>query len=172
MTARGEDQTSIPALRIRRATADDLIQVVDLDARVTGQAKPDYWQDIFERYGARRLNERFFLVADRGDNPDVPKILGLIVGEVREWEFGSVPCGWVFAVSVDPENRQQRIGEQLFKEVSKEFKQAGVTKVRTMVRRQNPLHMSFFRSEGMMAGPYIQLEMNLDDVEQQSSNQN
>ena len=25
-------------------------------------------------------------------------ILGLIAGEVRGWEFGSQPCGWVFAV--------------------------------------------------------------------------
>jgi hypothetical protein len=32
-----------------------------------------------------------------------------------------------------------------------------------MVARQNQLHMAFFRSEGMVAGPYIQLEMDLDD---------
>jgi hypothetical protein len=34
--------------------------------------------------------------------------------------------------------------------------------MRTMVPRQNQLHMAFFRSEGMVAGPYIQLEMELD----------
>jgi hypothetical protein len=31
-----------------------------------------------------------------------------------------------------------------------------------MVARDNHLHMTFFRSEGMMAGPYIQLEKDLD----------
>lgn len=164
MTADIKDQAALPAIRIRRAGADDLAQVVDLDARVTGRAKPDYWQDIYERYGARRLEERFFLIADHGDEPPAHRILGLIVGEVRGWEFGSEPCGWIFAVSVDPEHRQQRIGEELFREMCNDFRDAGITKVRTMVQRQRTLEMSFFRGEGMVAGPYIQLEMNLDDA--------
>ena len=164
MTVSVKDPSSVPALRIRRAAADDLVQVVDLDARVTGQAKPEYWQDIYERFGSRRVDERFFLLADHGDTPAAPRILGLIAGEVRGWEFGSEPCGWIFAVSVDPEYRQQRIGEELFKEMCNDFRLAGITKVRTMVARQNALHMSFFRGEGMMAGPYIQLELTLEDA--------
>ncbi len=157
------DPSLAPTLRIRRATAEDLDQVVDLDARVTGQAKPEYWHDIYERYGSRRLDERFFLIAEHADTPDSSRILGLIAGEVRVWEFGSEPCGWIFAVSVDPDHRQQHIGERLFQAMCNEFRQVGITKVRTMVPRQNPLHMSFFRGEGMTAGPYIQLEMTLED---------
>jgi hypothetical protein len=37
-----------------------------------------------------------------------------------------------------------------------------MTKMRTMVAKQNALPMMFFRAEGMMAGPYIQLERNLE----------
>ncbi len=144
---------------IRRATEDDLAAVVRLDARVTGQAKPDYWADIFERFGTRRQDKRFFLLADSGG-----KLAGLIAGEVRGWEFGSEPCGWVFAVSVDPERREQHIGEALFREICARFRAAGVSKVRNMVRRDDRLLMSFFRSEGMVAGPYIQLELDLDDA--------
>ena len=40
---------------IRRVREGDLDHVIDLDARVTGHAKPDYWRDIFERYATRRL---------------------------------------------------------------------------------------------------------------------
>ncbi len=148
------------ALEIRRATADDLERVVELDARVTGQAKPEYWADIFERFGTRRQQERFFLVATTDDGA----IAGLIAGEVRGWEFGSEPCGWVFAVSVDPDQREQHIGERLFHEICARFRDVGISKVRNMVRRDNQLLMSFFRSEGMVAGPYIQLELNLDDA--------
>jgi hypothetical protein len=43
-----------------------------------------------------------------------------------------------------------------------EFRQAGVDKMRTMVARNDLLPLRFFRSEGMMAGPYIQLEMDLE----------
>jgi GNAT superfamily N-acetyltransferase len=136
--------------------------VVALDARVTGLAKPDYWNDMFARYGDRRLHERFFLVAQPAEpNGDTP-VLGFIIGEVRAWEFGSAPCGWVFALSVDPGVRLRGIGQTLFHALAAEFSKAGVGRMRTMVARDNRLHLLFFRSEGMMAGPYIQLEKELE----------
>ena len=91
-----------------------------------------------------------------------PRLLGFIIGEVRAWEFGSTPCGWVFALSVDPDARLHGAGRALLDAISAEFKQAGVSKMRTMVERNTMLQMLFFRSEGMMAGPYIQLEKDLD----------
>lgn len=150
-------------IQIRPADKADLAAISALDARVTSNAKPDYWQDIFERYATRRVDQRFFLVAHLVEaDPDFP-ILGYIVGEIRGWEFGSEPCGWIFAFSVEPDTRQQGIGEQLFEAISAAFKSAGVNTMRTMVPRQNQLHMAFFRSEGMVAGPYIQLEKELDE---------
>lgn len=147
---------------IRRVREADLAHVVALDERVTEIAKQDYWHDIYERYAKRRTGERFFLIAeDTGDAPEFP-ILGFIVGEIRAWEFGSEPCGWVFGFSVEPGTRLQGIGERLFEAISSEFKNAGIKTMRTMVARHNRLHMAFFRSEGMVAGPYIQLEMDLD----------
>ena len=161
MTDALETRLQEEGLRIRKATSDQLPHAIELDARITGQPKPEYWQDIFERYGSRHVDERFFLIAEPTQQNSQRQILGLIVGEVRGWEFGSEPCGWVFAVSVDPDHRQQGIGEALFQALCKEFRKIGITTVRTMVRRQDPLHMSFFRSEGMMAGPYIQMELSL-----------
>ena len=157
-------QTTLASkIAIRRIDAGDLSHVVALDERVTGQAKPAYWQDILERYATRRLDERFFLIAKAVDGASDFPVLGFIVGEIRGWEFGSEPCGWIFAFSVEPGTRLQGIGEQLFQAMSEEFRAAGVKTMRTMVRRQNQLHMAFFRSEGMVAGPYIQLEKDLDD---------
>jgi GNAT superfamily N-acetyltransferase len=139
--------------------------VVALDRRVTGLAKARYWQDVFARYGRRgrrRLQERFFLIAEPlATTRTAPRLLGFITGEVRAWEFGSRPCGWIFALSVEPDARLQGIGEALFNAISAEFKRAGVAKVRTMVARDNPLPMVFFRGQGMVAGPYIQLEKEL-----------
>jgi GNAT superfamily N-acetyltransferase len=149
------------ALAVRRVRAGDITDVIVLDQRVTGLAKPDYWRDVFDRYGERRLNERFFLVAEPAA-AGAPSILGFIIGEVRAWEFGSAPCGWVFALSVEPRARLHGIGEALFEAMSREFIKAGVGKMRTMVARDNRLHLMFFRSEGMMAGPYIQLEKELE----------
>jgi L-amino acid N-acyltransferase YncA len=146
-------------VRIRRAGEQDLPQVIDIDRRVTGLAKPEFWADIFARYQKRRLTERFFLVAEPEDGGN---ILGFAVGEVRAWEFGSEPCGWLFAISVDPKARQQHVGEQLFEALSDGFRKAGVSTMRTMVSRDSPQTMAFFRGEGMMAGRYFQLEKSLD----------
>jgi GNAT superfamily N-acetyltransferase len=142
--------------------APDIPQVIALDKQVTGLAKPDYWHDVFARYGGNRLHERSFLLAQPLGSKAGSTILGFIIGEVRAWEFGSAPCGWILALSVEPHARLHGIGGALFKAISMEFKDAGVNKMRTMVARDNQLHLMFFRSEGMMAGPYLQLEKELD----------
>ena len=149
------------ALTIRAVRATDIPQVIALDQRITGLAKADYWRQAYERYGRTQPNERFFLVAVPAKLNVGRRVLGFIIGEIRAWEFGSEPCGWVFALSVDPDARLLGVGEQLFLAMSEKFKQAGMSKMRTMVARDNRLHSLFFRGEGMMAGPYIQLEKDL-----------
>ena len=150
------------AVRVRHVQAADIPHVIGLDTRVTKLAKAEYWNDIFLRYGKRRLHERFFLVAESCVDRADPHVLGFIIGEIRAWEFGSTPCGWVFALSVEPEMRLHNVGNAMLEAISGEFKKAGVSKMRTMVARDARLPMLFFRSEGMMAGPYIQLEKDLD----------
>ncbi len=159
--AKGRAAKAKSGLRVRRVRAADMPDVIALDARVTKLPKPDYWSDVFSRYGRQRLHERFFFVAESGGRTAV-RLLGFIVGEVRAWEFGSMPCGWVFALSVDPDVRLHSVGTALLDAISLEFKKAGVSKMRTMVARDGRLLMLFFRSEGMMAGPYLQLEKDLD----------
>ena len=128
---------------------------------MTGLAKPDYWKDAFSRYGDRRHDCAFLVAQPR--SPELGSgILGFIIGEIRAWEFGSAPCGWILALSVEPRARLSGVGQSLFKAIATEFKEAGVNKMRTMVARDNRLHLMFFRSEGMMAGPYLQLEKELD----------
>ena len=148
-------------LRVRRVRASDMANVVALDAHVTKLSKPDYWADVFKNYGKQRLNERFFFVAEAPDKSDA-RLFGFIVGEVRAWEFGSTPCGWVFALSVEPDMRLSGAGSALLDAISVAFKNAGVSQMRTMVARDALLPLKFFRGEGMMAGPYIQLEKDLD----------
>ncbi len=144
-------------VRIRPAVAADVPLVIALDEEVTGLAKPDYWRDMFDRFGARRHGERFFLVAERQD-----RIEGFVIGETRAWEFGSPPCGWIFAIQVRPKGRLKGVGTQLFEAITERFRKTGVVSVRTMLARDNTTILSFFRSQGMMAGPFIELEMTLD----------
>jgi len=153
---------SSTAIKVRRVQRADIAQIIALDARVTKLAKSDYWKDVFNRYGKRRLHERFFLVAENHAGRTEIRVVGFIIGEIRAWEFGSTPCGWIFALSVEPQMRLQNIGTCLLEAIASEFKKAGIYKMRTMVASDARLPLLFFRSEGMMAGPYIQLEKDLD----------
>ncbi|MDX1376284.1 MAG: GNAT family N-acetyltransferase [Burkholderiales bacterium] len=143
------------AARVRGAQSGDLEQVVEIDAGITGLRKPAYWGEILRRYGGGR-QQRFFLVAERGR-----RIEGYVVGDVRDWEFGSPPCGWVFGIGVRPEMRQSGIATQLLDSICDGFRRFGVDKVRTLLARDNHLVLSFFRSQGLMAAPFIPLEKDL-----------
>lgn len=154
---KGTNAASAPsAVRVRRARRDDFSAVVAIDARVTGLAKPVYWRGIFRRYGRAAAAGRQFLVAEADGG-----VAGFVIGEVRDWEFGSPPCGWVFAIDVDPDRRQLGVGSRLLEEIGRGFRRAGVTVIRTLLARDNALILSFFRSHGMMAAPFIPLEIEL-----------
>ena len=146
----------LEGVRVRAAQGVDLPSIVALDAENTGLQKAAYWKDRFEWY-AGRLPDRFFLVAERDGT-----MLGFIVGEVRAWEFGSPPSGWIFAISVSSSARLHGLGTMLFDEICVRFRRAGVHHVRTMLAKDAHLLMSFFRSLGMMGGPFIQLEKRLE----------
>ena len=142
---------------VRPVRRSDLDQVIDLDATVTGLEKRKYWLSVLRRYGSGRHDEQQFLVALLED-----RVVGFVIGEVRDWEFGSPPCGWVFAIDVDPQARLAGVGTRLLQAISAKFRRIGVRKLRTMLALDNTLILSFFRSQGMMAGPLIALEMDLE----------
>lgn len=136
---------------IRPAQAGDLPAVSALDARLTREAKPAYWRSML---GAP---ERHFLVAET----EKGALAGFIAGEIRAWEFGQPAAGWVFAIQIDPKLRLKGVGTALFDALVARFKAAGVTRVRTLVDRKDHLILSFFRAQGMVAGPSLQLDMDV-----------
>lgn len=135
---------------IRPAQPSDLPAISALDERLTGFSKPGYWQDML-------APDRHFLVAET----DRRALAGFIAGEVRAWEFGQPAAGWVFAIQVDPKTRLKGVGSALFESLATRFRQAGVTRLRTLVDRKDHLILSFFRAQGMVAGPSLQLDMEL-----------
>jgi predicted N-acetyltransferase YhbS len=144
-----------PGIYIRKATESDLPAIMTFDERSNKEVNPRYWQEMFARYGDDK-DKQLFLVCEKD-----AEIVGFIIGEVRDWEFGSRPCGWVFALGVRPDIRLAGVATQLYTVMCGFFREAGVEKVRTMVARLDNDFHSFFRSQGMTAGPYVQLEKDL-----------
>jgi ribosomal protein S18 acetylase RimI-like enzyme len=141
--------------KIRAARAADLAAVVEIDAAASGVAKPEYWAGILRRYGGRDRKTQFLVAAADG------AIVGYIVGEVRDWEFGQPPCGWVFGIGVRPQARESGLGAALLEALCERFRAGGARTVRTLLARDNGLVLAFFRSQGLMAAPFIALEKDL-----------
>ena len=154
MTGSGRSEKA--SIAIRRAKPDDAPAVVALDQATTGQNKPDYWRAMIAQFSGAQADRRAFLVAESGG-----RLVGFISGEIRAFEFGAEPRGWVFAVAVDPTLRVKNVGTRLFDELCAIFQKAGVDKVSTLIERDSELVLAFFRSQGMLFGRYIQMEKDI-----------
>ncbi len=146
---------------VRHLSPGDLERVIHIDALHTGSPKPEYWKRVFREFfepdpDRTRLG---FAAEDNG------QVTGYLFGEVRAFEFGSESCGWVFAVGVDPERLHARVASSLLAEACRAFKDAGISCVRTMVRRNDIPVLSFFRANGFSGGPFVQLELDLGGSE-------
>jgi len=152
-----DDQPASP-WRVDTIQRCDLPNIIALDTDISGIEKPDVWYGYYAALASESLS---FLVARRGDEPGGDELGGYVVGGVRAWEFGSPPCGWIFAIAVRPDLRLSGLGSQLFNAITQRFAASGVQKVRTMLHVDDHLLMSFFRAHGMHAGPFVELEMKL-----------
>lgn len=144
-------------VRIRDLRALDLEGVIGIDALRAGARSRPYWERVFRTFvGAPSPVPRVALGAEAGG-----ALIGYLTGEVRAFEFGSEPCGWILAVGVHPSRARGRIASTLLAAACRRFHESGVTAVRTMVRRSDVPMLSFFRSNGFVGGSFVQLELDL-----------
>ncbi|GAB4161190.1 MAG: hypothetical protein Fur0037_27890 [Planctomycetota bacterium] len=144
---------------VRPLLAEDLPEVVRIDAAHTGRRKTAYWERIFERFCGDRAEASAVGLCSDGERG----LDGYLFGEVREVEFGSEPCGWIFAVGVDPKALRKHTGSELLARAAESFRRLGVQCLRTMVARNDVPVLSFFRANGFVGGPYVQLEWRLEE---------
>ena len=67
----------------------------------------------------------------------------------------------VSRLEIEPRQRERGVASALFEALVARFREKGVTRVRTLVDRKDHLILSFFRAQGMVAGPSLQLDMDL-----------
>jgi len=159
--AQAAPKPAVAPTRVRPLESRDRAAVVRIDAVQTGESKPNYWKRIFREFvdGSDGTEEvpRVGLAAERDG-----QVVGFLFGDVRAFEFGSEPCGWILEVGVDPEFTRAGVASALLREGCARLRATGVAVVRTMVRRTNVPVLTFFRTNGFAGGPYMQLELTPD----------
>ena len=145
--------------KVRRIKRRDAAAIAAIDALHTGELKSQWWQEVIARHTRRGATpHRVGLVAlDSKDG----EVIGYVLGQVRAFEFGSEPCGWIYSVGVHPDHLRSGAATKLFLAAKESFQENGVGLIRTMVRRDNVAVLTFFRNQGFALGPYSELELAL-----------
>lgn len=146
------------AARVRPLARRDLADVVRIDAVHTGAEQRAYWTRVFREFLAPAPGRLHVALAAEQEG----EVVGFLLANVRELEFGSEPCGWILEVGVDPRVSRQGVASALLSEAIRRLRAEGVSTVRTMVRRNNVPVLTFFRTNGFAGGPYVQLELVAD----------
>jgi ribosomal protein S18 acetylase RimI-like enzyme len=144
-------------LDIRPLTVRDLDAIVEIDQKVLGKPRRDFWKKRIELANAQHPHS--CLVAEFEG-----KVIGFIVGEISGWEFG-VPdtIGWISTIGVDPGYQHQGVAKKLSEDFIKNLKGIGVSMVYTLVNWNDWDLLKFFRAMGFTrGGDMINLELKID----------
>ena len=171
MGARAPQRRIREKLIIRALTAEDVERIIEIDAKVVGAAKPEYWRRKLAWYLAERDLESTTEAAKKylsGVEPQLArlaqvnaKVVGFMIGDIRSWEFRQPPTGWITAFAVDPDYQRRGIGRRLLAEFLDYFREQGLENVRTMLEWSDGEVLSFFTAMGFDRGPFIELEKKL-----------
>ncbi|MCP3871637.1 MAG: GNAT family N-acetyltransferase [Desulfobacteraceae bacterium] len=140
---------------IRAMVFSDLDRIIEIDIKVLGKPRPEYWEIKLE--SVEKRSQISALVAQLDE-----KVIGFIIGGVSRWEYG-VPenIGWIDTIGIDPDYQRKGTAKILFSQMTNDLKKEGVDTITTFVKRRDPQLLNFFNSLGFQKGDMINLELDL-----------
>lgn len=140
---------------IRRMVSSDLERIIEIDIKVLGKERTDYWKTKMALVEQRPQFSALVATIDG-------RVVGFIIGGASRWEYG-VPenVGWIDTIGVDPEHQRKGIAKLLFKEMTQNLKQGGIDTLITFVTRRDWLMLKFFSRLGFQKGDMVNLELDI-----------
>jgi len=146
---------SLESVKIRRLQKSDLDAIVEIDEKVLGENRKNYWERKLELMNHQ--STQVSLVAELEG-----KVVGFILGDISGWEFG-VPetIGWIDTIGVDPVYQKRGLATALAHELIKNLKTFGVKTIYTLVSWNDWDLLQFFHAMGFTRGDLINLELKI-----------
>jgi N-acetylglutamate synthase-like GNAT family acetyltransferase len=141
---------------VRSLERRDLPSIVAMEERVTGVARPQYWEQRIEMSEAIRPHWTS-LVAEF-DN----RFVGFLFGRAGELEFG-LPgtVAWVETIGVDPAYRGRGIARELIEQFISSAEDHGIKTIFTLVSSGQTDMQSFFSRQGFAQGKMLHYQKEL-----------
>ncbi len=151
------EEDFLAKLNIRPLTVGDVDAIVEIDRKVLGKARQDFWRKKIELPHSRHP---FSGLAAEFEG----RVIGFILGETSGWEFG-IPetVGWISTIGVDPDYQHKGVARKLGEEFIRNLKGVGVSVVYTLVNWSDWDLLRFFRAMGFTrGGEMINLELRIE----------
>jgi N-acetylglutamate synthase-like GNAT family acetyltransferase len=138
---------------VRNLEKGDLSLIVGIEERVTGIARPQYWEKRIEISEAIRPHWAS-LVAEV-DN----RVVGFLLGRAGELEFG-LPgtVAWIEIIGVDPAYRHHGIARSLVEQFGDSAEDHGIKTIFTLVNSQQSDMQQFFNRLGFTQGKMLHFQ--------------
>jgi ribosomal protein S18 acetylase RimI-like enzyme len=138
---------------IRNLARDDLPSIVDIEERVTGIARREYWEKRIEISEAIRPHWASLVAELDG------RVVGFLFGRAGEQEFG-LPgtVAWIEIVGVDPAYRGRGIGRALLERFRASAEDHGIKTIFTLVESGRTEMKDFFTRLGFVQGKMIHFQ--------------
>jgi ribosomal protein S18 acetylase RimI-like enzyme len=140
-------------IHIRSLAKEDLSSIVDIEERLTGVHRPDYWTKRIEISEAIRPHWASLVAEIKG------RVVGFTFGRAAELEFG-LPgtVAWIEIIGVDPAHRGQGIARALLERFVASAEDHGIRTVFTLVRNNNQDMAEFFGRLGFAQGKMLHFQ--------------
>ena len=142
-------------VKIRILRYEDLNAIVEIDQKVLGENRRNYWERKLELMKSK--SSQISLVAELEG-----KVVAFILGDVSGWEFG-VPetIGWIDTIGVEPAHQKKGIATALAHELINNLRAMGVRTIYTLVSWNDWDLLQFFHAMEFTRGDMINLELKI-----------
>jgi ribosomal protein S18 acetylase RimI-like enzyme len=142
-------------INIRALKKEDLPAIAEIDEKVLGENRKEYWERKIETLGTKSTQTSFAAEVDG-------TVVGFILGDISGWEFG-VPdtIGWIDTIGVDPAYQKKGLATALANELIRGLKAVGVKTIYTLVSWNDWDLLQFFHAMGFSRGDMINLELKI-----------
>jgi len=144
-------------LTIRNLRRVDLEAVVRIDSLATGYPRNRYFDRKFSRIFGEDAQLLISLAAEFED-----RVIGYIMGEANTGEYGIPdPVASIDTIGIDPEYQRLGIGRILLDDYCALAAKAGIELMTTLVSRDDPELIEFFRSQDFKPAGMVALDRRL-----------
>jgi ribosomal protein S18 acetylase RimI-like enzyme len=145
------EKSSVPL--IRTMTGEDLQSITEIDIKVLGKPRPEYWEKKLAIVEQRSAVASLVAEMDK-------RVVGFIIGDALGWGYGAPDnIGWIDTIGIDPEYQRKGIAKMLMAEMINNLKRVGVDTVNTFVNWRDWTLLQFFDANGFQRGAMINLEL-------------